>query len=167
MKRIFLTLCLMALSLPAAYAYDAFIPKGKETVSGKVVSIADGDTLTILAAGNTQIKVRLSYIDAPEKGQAFGNRSRQTLSDLCFGKVATVLINDYDRYKRALGEVTCDGVNANVRMVEMGMAWVYRQYSKDARLLQLEEQARAQRLGLWNDREPVPPWEFRSEKRKR
>jgi len=135
-----------------------------ETVVGKVVSVADGDTLTILAAGNRQIRVRLNAIDAPEKNQAYGQRAKQALSDLCFGKVATVHVSGYDRYKRALGDVYCDNAFANALMVSLGMAWVYRQYSNDPKLLELESQARAQRRGLWSDAHPVPPWDFRRKK---
>jgi endonuclease YncB( thermonuclease family) len=133
-----------------------------ETVSGKVIAVADGDTLTILTPANERLRVRLDGIDAPERRQPFGKRSGQALSDLCFGKVATVGIHGYDRYQRALGRVSCEGVPANARQVETGMAWVFRRYSDDPQLLALEEAARAGRRGVWSDLKPVPPWEYRS-----
>lgn len=92
-------------------------------LTGKVVAIADGDTLTVLA-DNQQTKVRLVEIDAPEKAQPFGNRSKQSLSDMCFGKVAEIREKGKDRYKRTLGRVYCDGVDTNAEQVRRGMAWI-------------------------------------------
>ncbi len=125
-----------------------------------VIGIADGDTLTVLE-DKRQIKIRLANIDAPEKSQAFGHRSKQSLSDLCYGKDATYLVQDIDRYGRTVAVVTCDGVEANRAQVERGMAWVYLKYNKDAVLPDLQERARANRSGLWADSEPSPPWDWR------
>jgi endonuclease YncB( thermonuclease family) len=132
---------------------------------GRVVGVADGDTLTLLTADKRQIHVRLSCIDAPEKAQAFGKKAKQTLSDLAFGKDATVLERDRDRYGRTVGDVIVAGVNVNKRMVELGLAWIYRQYCRDEAYLELERAARAAKAGLWHDAEPVPPWTFRRSKR--
>jgi endonuclease YncB( thermonuclease family) len=130
-------------------------------VSGKVVKIADGDTLTILTFDKKQIKVRLSEIDAPERKQAFGNKSRQALINLCAGSRAILKNTSKDRYKRTLATVYCDGVDANTEMVKIGMAWVYDRYAKDKTLYELQAYAQLEKLGLWADPSPTPPWEFR------
>lgn len=132
-----------------------------DTLSGRVVGVADGDTVTLLTEKKQQVKIRLNQIDAPEKKQAFGMKSKQSLSDLCFDKSATVESSGKDKYGRTIGALTCDGVDANAAQIEAGMAWVYRQYSHDANLIALEDEARANSTGLWSDAEPVPPWDFR------
>ena len=132
--------------------------------TGKVVAVADGDTITVLK-DIQQVKVRLTEIDAPEKKQAFGNRSKQSLSDLCFGKTATLADKGKDRYGRTLARVTCDGVDANAEQVKRGMAWVYDRYVTDKSLYAVQDVARRGHLGLWHDDHPVPPWEWRKAKR--
>lgn len=137
-----------------------------ESISGRVVGISDGDTLTILDSTNTQIKIRLAAIDAPEKAQAFGQKGKQALSDICFDKHATIKVVDTDRYGRTVGEVTCAGTNANETMVRSGFAWVYRKYAKGyGHLYPLEENAKAAKNGLWADPNPMPPWEWRKMQR--
>lgn len=137
-----------------------------ETLSGRVVGIADGDTMTVLDSTNTQHKIRLAAIDAPEKAQPFGNRSKQSLSDLCFRKQAVVDVVDMDRYGRSVGVVTCDGVKANEAQISAGMAWVYRKYAEGfGYLFPLEDKARSTKLGLWADPTPLAPWEWRKAKR--
>ena len=131
--------------------------------TGKVVAVADGDTITVLK-DLRQVKVRLTEIDAPEKKQAFGNRSKESLSDLCFGKTATLIEKSKDRYGRTLARVTCDGTDANAEQVRRGLAWAYTKYLTDPQIKVLEEEARASRLGLWRDETPVPPWEWRHRK---
>ena len=133
-----------------------------DTLAGKVIGVSDGDTVTLLSQDKQQIKVRLAAIDAPEKAQAFGQRAKQHVSDLCFGKQAEVKVIDTDRYGRSVGEVSCDGVFANAEMIKAGMAWVYRKYSKGyVAFFPLEEEARVARRGLWSDTDPVAPWEWR------
>ena len=134
---------------------------------GRVVAIADGDTLTVLAS-REQIKVRLSDIDAPERKQPFGARSRQSLAELCGTREATVLEGGKDRYGRTLGRVICGGVDANTEQVRRGMAWVYERYApKDSPLYAMQARARAEQRGLWADPRPVPPWEWRADERAR
>lgn len=128
--------------------------------SGKVIGISDGDTLTVLVE-RQQVKVRLVEIDAPEKGQAFGNRSKQSLSDLCFDRTATLADKGKDRYGRTLAQVYCDGIDANAEQVRRGMAWVYDRYVTDRGLYLIQEEAKAAKRGLWADTEPMPPWEWR------
>lgn len=137
------------------------IPPAYGDFSAKVISVADGDTITVLR-DHEQVKIRLSDIDAPEKAQAFGNKSKQSLSELCFDKTATLADKEKDRYGRTLASVTCDGIDANAEQVRQGMAWVYRKYApKDSLLYVLEDEAKAAKRGLWADPEPVPPWEWR------
>jgi endonuclease YncB( thermonuclease family) len=135
-------------------------------LSCTVVGIADGDTLTALCPGNQQIKVRLTEIDAPEKKQPFGERSRQSLADMCFQKHATITSTDKDRYGRTLGRVTCAGLDANAEQVTRGLAWVYDRYVTERGLYMLQDDARASKRGLWADKNPMPPWEWRKAKRK-
>jgi endonuclease YncB( thermonuclease family) len=131
---------------------------------GKVVKIADGDTLTLLV-DSKQHRIRLSDIDAPERKQPFGTKAKQALSDLAFGKRARVVQVTVDRYGRIVGRVYVAKIDVNQQLVARGYAWVYRKYSDDAELLRLEAEARDKRLGLWADPNPIPPWEWRKGKR--
>jgi endonuclease YncB( thermonuclease family) len=110
------------------------------------------------------VRVRLKEIDAPERSQPFGKRSRQSLNDICAKKVARVLWTAQDRNGRTLGRVWCDRIDANAEQVRRGMAWVFDRYVKDRALHPLQDAARAQRLGLWSDAAPIPPWEWRQAK---
>ena len=136
-----------------------------ETLEGKVVKIADGDTLTLLTSSNQQVKVRLAGIDTPERKQPFGNRAEQALASLAFQKQALIDAETKDRYGRTVGVVFVDGLNVNHELVKQGMAWVYRKYNKDKALYELESRAKKERLGLWLDENPIPPWEWRRGKR--
>ena len=128
---------------------------------GLVVGVTDGDTVTVLDQDLRQTKCRLYGIDAPEKRQAFGERSKQALSDLVYRREVDVLVVDRDRYGRSVCRLTLDGQDVNRQMVAAGMAWVYRKYTQDAGYLAAEAAARARRAGVWSDPEPVAPWEFR------
>ena len=136
-----------------------------ETLEGKVIKIADGDTLTLLTSSNQQVKVRLAGIDTPERKQPFGNKAKQALSNLAFQKQALVEIAAKDRYGRTIGVVFVDGLNVNAELVKQGMAWVYRKYTDDERLYVLESEAKQAKRGLWLDKNPIPPWEWRRGKR--
>jgi len=127
-----------------------------EPVEWKVVSVHDGDTLTAIDATNTQHKVRLQGIDAPELRQAFGTKSRDRLADLTLRKVVRVNVHDHDRYGRVLADIEA-----------AGMAWHYARYSKDAGLAAAERDARSARRGLWADKSPAPPWEWRASEKGR
>lgn len=138
------------------------------TINGQVISIADGDTITILDATHGQHKVRLSGIDAPEKKQAFGQRSKQSLADLAFNQRVTVEWSKRDRYGRIVGKVLLpSGVDANLQQIKRGMAWHYKQDEREQppedreTYAAAEKDAREARVGLWQDAQPVPPWEFR------
>jgi endonuclease YncB( thermonuclease family) len=132
------------------------------TYEGKVVAVSDGDTIRVLYKGG-QLKVRLAEIDTPEKGQPWGSRARQALSDLVFGKLVRVVEQDRDRYGRIVGRVYLDGTDVNAEMVRSGSAWVYRKYAKDKGLYRLEMEAKGAKRGLWAlpEAQRVPPWEWR------
>ena len=134
-----------------------------------IVGVSDGDTLTARCGepgSYSQEKIRLSAVDAPESRQAFGQRSKQSLSDQCFQQVATITPVASDRYGRTVANVTCRGLDAGLTQVNHGMAWFYPQYGKGrADLLTAERGARARKQGLWADLDtaapPVAPWEWR------
>ena len=136
-------------------------------LAGRVVGIADGDTLTLLDAGNQQYKVRIGGIDAPEKRQAFGQRSKENLSRLAFSKTAQADCPKQDRYRRHVCTVTVDGRDVGLEQIRAGLAWWYRKYADEQPAAQrvdyenAEATARRQRAGLWMESAPVPPWEFR------
>lgn len=133
-----------------------------DIISGKVVAIADGDTLTVLDGGKQQHKIRLAEIDAPESKQPFGTKSRESLAELCFKKSALVETRENDRWGRPIGYVKCDGVDANTEQVRRGMAWVFVRYAKrNSPLYEVEANAKARQLGLWVENQPIPPWEWR------
>ena len=153
---------ILGITLAVALPFPAWADNPAE---GLVVSVHDGDTLTVLV-GKQQVKVRLAEIDAPELRQAFGQRSRQSLAGLCFQESAKVEQIARDRYGRSVGRVICRETDAGAHQVALGMAWVYDRYSKpDSPLYRLQEGAKAARRGLWADNEPVPPWEWRRGKR--
>jgi endonuclease YncB( thermonuclease family) len=129
-----------------------------------VVAISDGDTIKV-RCGETgayeEIRVRLAEIDAPEKNQPFGQRSKQSLSDLCYQARAVIKPVTKDRYGRTVARVECRGKDANSSQVQAGLAWAYTKYLTDQGIKRDEEAARAAGLGLWADKNPMPPWEWR------
>ena len=153
---------LMFLTLLCAFPLFA-----AETIEGKVVFVADGDTITVLK-DKQQIKVRLHGVDAPEKAQDFGTASRTFTSELCFGKVVTVEVKDTDRYGRKVGIVTVpDGRVLNHELVKAGLAHWYAAYARDDTTLKgLQDEAKSAKRGVWSRTDTVAPWDFRKEKRK-
>ena len=141
-----------------------------DILHGRVVRIADGDTVTVLDATNRQWKIRLMGIDAPEKKQAFGQKSKAHLSDLVFNKQVDIEFNKKDRYGRTIGKILVNGVDANLEQVKAGMAWHYKQYQREQTAedriayAQAEQKARIEKRGLWIDPYPTPPWEYRHRK---
>lgn len=138
-----------------------------QAIKGRVVAIADGDTLTVLDGQNQQHKIRLNGIDAPEIGQDFGQASKRNLSELVFGKEVAVFGSKVDKYGRLVGTVLIGSTNANLEQLKAGFAWFYRQYAGDvpeierAQYEAAETEAREGKRGLWQQPKPVPPWEFR------
>lgn len=138
-----------------------------DEISGRVVSVSDGDTLKILTVDKREVRIRLSEIDAPEKDQPYGNNAKQAMSKLVFGKVVTAKVVDTDRYGRIVAWVYLGDLNINKEMIRQGMAWAYRQYLSDKSLLSLEEAAQNQKVGLWSLQEDqrMAPWEWRHDKK--
>lgn len=129
------------------------------------MGVTDGDTITVLDADHTQHKVRLTGIDAPERKQAFGNKAKQHLASMVFGKTVTVQWFRRDRYKRILGKVMMEDQDINLEQIRAGFAWHgYQRYQLPAdRPVYAEtlEISRMNGLGLWADSLPVPPWDYR------
>ena len=142
-----------------------------DTLAGKVVGVADGDTITVLDGQQTQHKIRLMGIDAPEKAQPFGQNSKQSLSDLVFDRSVSVEWKKLDRYQRIVGKVQINGQDANLEQVRRGLAWHYKKYEREQEPLdratysQAEIEARMGRRGLWSDPGPTPPWDWRKSKK--
>lgn len=132
--------------------------------TGQVVKITDGDTIQVIHHDRAE-KVRLADIDCPERGQPFGTKAKRFVVDLAAGKVVEVEVRTTDRYGRTVGEVFLpDGRSLNRELVKAGLAWWYRQYSKDVSLGKLETAARKAKRGLWVDPAPIAPWEWRRNK---
>ena len=131
---------------------------------GKVISVSDGDTIKVIQDGK-QVKIRLASIDCPEKGQPYGQAARKFTANLVAGKIVKVWQTDTDRYGRIVGFVFTNGVDVNKELLKAGMAWHYKQYSRNPEFAKLEFQARAKKIGLWADPDPVSPWEYRRQKR--
>lgn len=160
MTKTLMTLLLMVVTA-TAYA---------DLISGKVVSVADGDTITILDSLKKQHKIRLAGIDAPEKTQAFGNVSKRSLSELVYGKQVDVEWSKKDRYGRTLGKVIIGTVDVNFEQIRRGMAWFYIKYQNELKPQDRLDYAGAQDsaqqagLGLWSDNNSIPPWDYRKQK---
>jgi micrococcal nuclease len=133
-------------------------------LEGRVVSVADGDTFTMLV-NNEQIKIRLHGIECPEKSQDFGQVAKEFLSGYVFGKVVTVQNMDTDRYGRTIGMVTIDGTNVNEELLKAGLAWHYVKYDENPKWGQLEKTAKKEKKGLWVQANAIPPWEYRKVKK--
>jgi len=137
------------------------LAKDLSPLTGKVVGVSDGDTITVMNEGRG-IKVRLAEIDCPEGGQDFGARAKQKTSDLCYGKIVTVKPTDVDRYNRIVAHVILPNQrNLNEEIVKAGLAWQYKQYSKSQKLADYETEARKAKIGIWSMPNPVAPWEWR------
>lgn len=147
---------LIGLAATAAQAAPPF--------AGKVVGVADGDTITVLH-DTTPVKVRLAEIDAPEKKQDFGWRAQESLAALCFGQQAVVLRGKTDFYGRTVARVRCQGIDASLHQVQQGLAWAYTAYLTDPGIASAEQLARESGLGLWITPEPTAPWLFRKAKK--
>jgi len=131
-----------------------------EQLSGRVVGVKDGDTLAVLVEGR-EVRVRLAEIDAPEKKQPFGMVSKASLSLLTFGRTVTLEVQDKDRYGRTVARVFAGDTDVCLEQVQRGMAWAYRKYLRDPRLVEAEANARGRGAGLWSFGDPIPPWEWR------
>ena len=158
MKVICQTLLLCLLASPA-FSWPA-----------RCVGVSDGDTITVRADGQSKTRIRLYGIDAPESKQDFGRRAKEHLSGLVFGEVVEIEDMGADRYGRTVAVVRVGDINANEEMLKAGMAWVFTKNCRNkicVRWRDLEAQTRAQRVGLWSQPEPVAPWMWREQRRKK
>jgi endonuclease YncB( thermonuclease family) len=166
-----LLVCLLALSSLAARA-------ATHSFEARVVGVADGDTITVLDANNVQHRIRLAGIDAPEKGQPFSERSKQSLRRMVMGRLVRIEWDEIDRYGRLVGKVwvTPAGINCNQQpcpktldagraQLTVGLAWHYlgrQQAEEDSLAYEFDEtEARARRVGLWSEPDPIAPWDWR------
>ncbi|WP_299117110.1 thermonuclease family protein [uncultured Winogradskyella sp.] len=140
----------------------------KETIIGKVVAITDGDTFKLLTKDSTLIKVRLANIDCPERKQPFSTIAKQFVSNAIFSKTVKLNVLKKDRYRRYISNVIYDdSLSLCHELVKNGLAWHYKKYSKDSVLQALEDNARRNKLGLWQDKNAMAPWEWRDLKKKK
>ena len=157
-------------ALAVALALFYVLTASAEELTGKVVRVADGDTITVLGPGNQQHKIRLMGIDAPEKAQPFGNKSRESLASMVAGRNVVVEWRKRDRYGRLVGQVIADSHDVGLVQIARGMAWHYKTYEHEQRpadaqgYAHAEVQAKAVRRGLWADPVPTPPWSWRRAK---
>lgn len=162
-----LNIKLIVLSLTLIFASFA----SADVISGRVVGVADGDTITILDGTNTQHKIRLNGIDAPEKSQAFGNVSKRSLSDMVFNQQVDVDWLKEDRYGRKVGKVLLNNEDVNLKQIKRGLAWYFKKYKSDVAqedritYVQAQQEAEENKTGLWVDPNPIPPWDFRKQKK--
>jgi endonuclease YncB( thermonuclease family) len=125
-----------------------------------ITYVYDGDTVKI-SENNSEYKLRLTDIDAPERNQTYGKKSRRALMQLCLGANIHAVLSGTDKYRRRLGKLTCNGQDASLFMVKNGHAWFNNRYSMDGTLLYAAQEARRNKLGLWQDKNPTPPWVWR------
>jgi len=142
-----------------------------DVLLGHVVGVSDGDTITVLDDTKQRHVIRLMGIDAPEKAQAFGQRAKQSLSDLVFDRDVSVTWFKQDRYGRTVGQVRLDDTDVCLEQIKRGLAWHYKQYEREqsvedrSRYADAEKEARIARIGLWLDEQPTEPSKFRRKSR--
>lgn len=157
MNKILFLICFILFSISA----NAHILKGK------VIRISDGDTVVVLDESNIQHRIRLDGIDAPEKGQPFGKKATDFVKELIAGKIVTVHWQKKDRYGRILGYVLIGEINVNKELLKNGLAWHYKFFNSDQELAKLERNARKLKLNIWSDKNPIEPYIWRNNKRKK
>jgi micrococcal nuclease len=139
----------------------------EEILFGKPVKVSDGDTFTILTSEKREIKIRLYGIDAPERGQDFGNVAKEYLGQLLKDQVVTIKSKGRDQYGRTIGIAIIGTKNINEELLKAGLVWHFKEYDKNPTWNLLEVQAREQKKGLWSHARPIPPWEFRKAKKQK
>ncbi len=160
-----------SMALLYTLAFVSFL-QAEELLLGRVVGVTDGDTIVLLDEMNQQNKIRLSGIDAPEKGQAFGQVSKEHLSYLIYARLVSAHCTKVDHYGRLLCVIMVDGRDANLAQVEAGLAWHYKQYEQEQTMKDRERYAASESLaregqrGLWSEKDPIPPWDWRHQGRR-
>lgn len=136
---------------------------GALVYTGKVVRVIDGDTISLRTDQGSIVRIRLSDIDAPERGQSYGREAKRVLQQLVAGRSVVARVNDTDRYGRSVARIDRGGVDVNAEMVRRGAAWAYTRYQTDGRFPMWERQARVLRVGMWTrGGDAVPPWQWRA-----
>lgn len=156
----FLTSCFISFFIAISFS----LCLARENLQGKVISVSDGDTVTILGQSNVQTKIRFYGIDCPEKSQPFGDKATSLTSKLVRNQDVEVTAYDIDKYGRTVGVVMINGNNVNEQLIKAGLAWQYQKYCKESfcdKWIQLEVEARKSNLGLWTENSPTPPWDWR------
>ena len=149
-----------------------FAASSAATLTGRTVRVTDGDTIVILSEGNVQHKIRLQGIDAPERGQAYGTKSKEHLSEWVAGRFVVVKTDKRDRYGRVIGKVLMGGTDVCLEQIIAGFAWHYKKYqneqtASDRQLYaHAEKEARGAKRGLWQDPQAIAPWDYRAARRK-
>jgi endonuclease YncB( thermonuclease family) len=139
-----------------------------DLLTARVVGVAGGDLITVLEPENKPIKIRLHGIDSPELGQPFGEKAKQFTSEQCFGKIVMYRLVGIDRFDRTIATVYLeDGRELNLEILKAGYAWHFRQYLDKPDYASAEAEARKAGIGLWIDKDPTPPWEWRRERRRK
>ena len=167
MKVFLIVLLLISFSYCEPVVYDE--SRGKKYL---VVGISDGDSIRVVDENNREERVRLATIDAPENGQAFGKPAKASLSQMIYKKHVQIVGAKRDQYGRIIGEVYIGGLNANVEQLRRGFAWHYKRHQKQQNAAQrkeyseVEKSAKERRAGLWKDKNPTPPWEYRKRNRR-
>lgn len=162
-KLTLIILCVIVFGL----SRTSYVSKRETIITGKVIAITDGDTFKLLTKDSTQIKVRLANIDCPERKQPFSNKAKLFVSEAIFNKTVTLHVLKKDRYRRFISNVIYDdSLSLCHQLVKNGLAWHYVKYSKDTTLQKLEDKARSNKIGLWQDPKAIAPWQWRDNKKK-
>ena len=164
MKLLKLLILIVAIAINIAGCKNAEVNEPVAAVVGKVVKVVDGDTLHVYSNKKTY-KIRLSGIDAPERGQAYGKRAKEHLEFLVAGKQVIAIVESKDRYGRYVASVKVQSKDVCAEMLTAGYAWHYKQYDNNKYYDELQREAKKAKRGLWLDKKPQAPWEYRKEQR--
>lgn len=171
-SRLALQVLALAVVISSALPWEEAHADSEQQIPGKIVGVTDGDTVTLLDSANVQYKIRLAGIDSPEKDQPFGMACKGRLSELVFNKIVLVVASKQDRYGRLVGKIIVNGVDANLEQIKSGCGWHYKQYQNEQysedriNYGDAEIEARVNKVGLWADSNPVPPWEWRGNRKR-
>ena len=164
MKLLKVLILIVAIAINIAGCKNVEVNEPVAAVVGKVVKVVDGDTLHVYSNKGTY-KIRLSGIDAPERGQAYGKRAKEHLEFLVAGKQVIAIVESKDRYGRYVASVKVESKDVCAEMLTAGYAWHYKQYDNNKYYDELQREAKKAKRGLWLDKKPQAPWEYRKEQR--
>lgn len=160
MKFLKILFLILAVLLALAGCKHIEVQEPVAAVAGKVIKIVDGDTIHVYNSKATY-KIRLAGIDAPERGQAYGKRAKEHLTQLIAGKQVIAIVESKDRYGRYVAKVNCNSQDVCAQMLQAGYAWHYKQYDGSQYYADLQREARKAKRGLWADKRPQAPWDYR------